>query len=240
MPEFTEKDVLKYKAEQEQYEREKARKYKRKYVPNTNQLQWGWYARYRFLEEHARSVVNEKGYDGLQFTDVVVWGRNEKGERFTDFLSTQSCTGCGGQKGVHVGHKDGPRRPDLAVQVEIVRMTKMRQNSDAGMYNVKACDCAQRLVELTQAIFLDPSFPKLLQDTRWSHDRSTSIPTRGINDFNRSMTFERQLKPEQLQTLVEWLAKNQCPGWTGVMASHHPQADGSCDYNFHTTWDSSD
>lgn len=73
-------------------------------------------------------------------------------------------------------------------------------------------------------------------DTGWSMDEGSSIPSRGVKDYNRTITFVRQLSAIELNKVVMFLKKVDCPGWTGVGSS----SDGKGVYRFRTTHDSSD
>ncbi len=76
----------------------------------------------------------------------------------------------------------------------------------------------------------------LVEDTGWSMDEGTSIPIRGIRDYNRTMKFSRPLEKSELTKLVKFLKKVDCPGWTGV--GYRDRGNGT--YSFTTTHDSSD
>jgi hypothetical protein len=86
----------------------------------------------------------------------------------------------------------------------------------------------------------------LIEDKRWSQDPHTSIPRRGINDYNRYMTFSRTLSGEEISLLGRWAqADPSCPGWTGVSVFLGAIADENTSaerfvYRMRTTWDSSD
>lgn len=82
----------------------------------------------------------------------------------------------------------------------------------------------------------EPWMDLLTEDTGWSMDGYTSIPTRGIRDYNRTMKFSRTLEKPELTKLVKFLKKVDCPGWTGVGVRDY----GNGTYSFTTTHDSSD
>lgn len=73
---------------------------------------------------------------------------------------------------------------------------------------------------------------KPYQDTGWIE----SPGGRCITDYHRRMLFERPLEPNELADVAEYLATNNCPGWTGI----HVSELGRAHYEFTTTWDSSD
>lgn len=79
----------------------------------------------------------------------------------------------------------------------------------------------------------------VVSDTGWTHDKLSSIPRRGINDYNRVIVFGRELSIEELPILRKWLAENNCPGWTGVWIQPL-KVDSGFQYSCRTTWDSSD
>lgn len=81
--------------------------------------------------------------------------------------------------------------------------------------------------------------PRVVADSGWLHVKETSIPSRGINDYERKIEFASQLTPEQLQAWCRWLESDNCPGWTGVRG-YAPRADAPAAYRFTTTYDSSD
>lgn len=79
---------------------------------------------------------------------------------------------------------------------------------------------------------------KILEDSGWSMNTRSSIPHRGIRDYDRTIKFERKPSQTELAVIIEWLKKYKCPGWTGVgcrVASEHLHL-----YHFSTTYDSSD
>ena len=83
--------------------------------------------------------------------------------------------------------------------------------------------------------------PNSIADSGWILNNKTSIPHRGILDFDRTVTFTSPLSNEELDNVCEWLRTNQCPGWTGVRVHH--EYTRRCDpgtYVFYTTHDSSD
>lgn len=73
-------------------------------------------------------------------------------------------------------------------------------------------------------------------DSGWSMDEGSSIPHRGIRDYNRTIAFSRELTDSERNKVVIFLKKVDCPGWTGVGSSH----GGDGVYRFRTTYDSSD
>lgn len=76
---------------------------------------------------------------------------------------------------------------------------------------------------------------QLIDDTGWKQTNS-SLPGRGILDFVRTLSFERDLSIDEVDDLRYWLSTDNCPGWTGVGVYH--LGDGK--YKCTTTHDSSD
>lgn len=76
----------------------------------------------------------------------------------------------------------------------------------------------------------------VVEDSGWFFNDATSMPHRGISDYNRIIEFTRPITAGEMKEIKEWLSTNNCPGWTGI---HGWQVkDGK--YKFTTTWDSSD
>lgn len=105
---------------------------------------------------------------------------------------------------------------------------------DNGVSNIHVDDTAERLSFLRGRMSA-PDFPAILTDSRWTQ-ASSSIPSRGIRDYNRKVEFEKKLTDEQFKVFVEFLALDKCPGWTGVVGH---RTEGNV-YIFGTTMDSSD
>lgn len=84
--------------------------------------------------------------------------------------------------------------------------------------------------------------PKIIADTEWCHNKLTSIPRRGINDYERTISFERELSDDELKEICKELQDDKdCPGWTGVRGRRIDMPkDDLFIYRFYTTWDSSD
>jgi hypothetical protein len=95
----------------------------------------------------------------------------------------------------------------------------------------RICNCENELVVLKNKI---KEFP-FIDYGKWELS-STSNVRRGIRDYFRIITFERDLSNIEMKTLLEWLRKDKCPGWTGVR--YNRKSKGI--YLFSTTWDSSD
>jgi len=86
-----------------------------------------------------------------------------------------------------------------------------------------------------------PDDVNILEDSGWQHQKHSSIPSRGINDYARTIKFATKPTPEQLKAIVAWLASDNCPGWTGVTAQLMFGTNSEpTQYRFHTTYDSSD
>lgn len=90
----------------------------------------------------------------------------------------------------------------------------------------------------TKPSFKD-SFNGVLEDSGWEMNKESSIPSRGITDYERTIKFDHELSPAELKDIRNWLAKNECPGWTGVFGGKLIELPGHV-YEFSTTWDSSD
>lgn len=73
-------------------------------------------------------------------------------------------------------------------------------------------------------------------DSGWKIDNNTSIPNRGIRDYNRIIKFSTKLTEENKKEVVNYLENFACPGWTGVRAIEIDDFT----LKFRTTWDSSD
>lgn len=82
-----------------------------------------------------------------------------------------------------------------------------------------------------------PDGIEIVSDTGWQHNARTSIPRRGINDYEREIEFAAALTSNQLTAVCAWLAADNCPGWTGVTGQ---PLGGMGHIRFHTTYDSSD
>jgi hypothetical protein len=73
----------------------------------------------------------------------------------------------------------------------------------------------------------------IANDSGWKG--SGGIPHRGINDFARVISFNRTLSERDMHLVKMYLARDNCPGWTGIFSRQN--ADTT--YTFTTTWDSS-
>ena len=109
------------------------------------------------------------------------------------------------------------------------------RNCDNGLSNLHVDDTAER-VSFLKGRMSAPDFPLVTVDSGWKNNASTSQSHRGINDFDREMTFSATPTAEQMEVLVEWLSLDKCPGWTGI----HTRTKSPTEYRFSTTWDSSD
>lgn len=76
----------------------------------------------------------------------------------------------------------------------------------------------------------------IVEDSGWSMNAFSSRPQRGIRDYDRSIKFSRDLDDKEQKAVQKFLAKVNCPGWTGVGM----RATGDGTYRFSTTYDSSD
>lgn len=89
-------------------------------------------------------------------------------------------------------------------------------------------DCLPKLRELFDAM------PKV-SDSGWV-TQSSSNPTRGIMDYQRTIEFARALIDRDLELVKMYLSRDNCPGWTGISCLPMPNNT----YAFSTTHDSSD
>jgi len=76
----------------------------------------------------------------------------------------------------------------------------------------------------------------IVEDSGWSMNEFSSRPSRGIRDYDRAIKFSRDLDDNEKKAVQKFLAKVNCPGWTGVWM----KSDASGVYKFATTYDSSD
>jgi hypothetical protein len=79
---------------------------------------------------------------------------------------------------------------------------------------------------------------KVVSDTGWLFDKTTSIVRRGILDYVRTITYDRILSKEELQSVLNFLSTDACPG-QGVWLIHSSEKDSKT-YSFKTVCDSSD
>ena len=141
------------------------------------------------------------------------------------------CSGCGGCSGLYtngVTLKD----PELTLRAALVQFGHVTCRSCDNIPDSRACDCARAMDRLGGTM----DAIGVAEDSGWKLDERSSIPIRGIRDYDRTIQFARQLTAEELDDVREWLQRDKCPGWTGVMANN--LGDGR--YAFRTTWDSSD
>jgi len=84
-----------------------------------------------------------------------------------------------------------------------------------------------------------PWMDLIVEDSGWKMNEFSSRPSRGIRDYDRFIKFSRELTDDELKAVRKFLAKVNCPGWTGVGTRNggelHPHR-----YQFSTTHDSSD
>lgn len=90
-------------------------------------------------------------------------------------------------------------------------------------------DCFDKLKELFGAL-------PITDDSTWNMNKASSIPRRGIRDYDRIIKFKRDLTEVEMDLLKQYLARDNCPGWTGI----HVMRLNSGVYKFSTTYDSSD
>lgn len=76
----------------------------------------------------------------------------------------------------------------------------------------------------------------IVEDSGWKMNEFSSRPSRGIRDYDRTIKFSRDLDDSEKKSVQKFLAKVNCPGWTGV--GFVARGDGI--YQYSTTYDSSD
>ncbi len=76
----------------------------------------------------------------------------------------------------------------------------------------------------------------IVEDSGWKMDEFSSRPSRGIRDYERTISFSQELNEAEQKAIRKFLAKVNCPGWTGV-GMRWVQGNS---YKFTTTYDSSD
>jgi hypothetical protein len=84
---------------------------------------------------------------------------------------------------------------------------------------------------------INDEFTKLpmVSDYGWEI-QSSSIPRRGIMDYQRTIEFARALTEREVELVRMYLARDNCPGWTGI--GYRYMSNNT--YTFNTTHDSSD
>jgi hypothetical protein len=90
-------------------------------------------------------------------------------------------------------------------------------------------DCIEKLEEIFNNL-------PIVNDTGWDMNERSSIPLRGIKDYDRVIEFEVDLTTEEMDLLKQYLARDNCPGWTGINTKRLSPGV----YMFSTTYDSSD
>jgi len=84
-------------------------------------------------------------------------------------------------------------------------------------------DCLPKLKEFFEQL-------PVVSDSGWDM-LSSSTPSRGIRDYGRAIRFDRELAGDELDVVVRYLARDNCPCWTGV----HARPQGNSSYYFTTT-----
>jgi hypothetical protein len=189
-----------------------------------------------YLCRHIKEVIKTRGTEHLTLNDLLVSGLSLDGKRmWTRVVSPIRCTGCNGYTSFFAGPGATVKRADLAMKIKVFSDGMMRSHflGDVVQEDSQVCDCEQRIEELEKLL---ATYPKIVEDSGWK-DASTSIHERGIHDFQRRIKYERELTAEQLENVVSWLARKDCPGYTGITVHRSP---GFSEYTFSTCWDSSD
>jgi hypothetical protein len=152
-----------------------------------------------------------------------------------NFSSPTLCVGNRGYTSVYSPPANGNGFD--AACIGAIRMGFMLTYCDNGVSNIEVDDSKEQVAFL-KGRMAAPDFVKVVKDFGWEHDDVTSRSSRGINDFNRIVTFERQPTADEMRLYKELLALDKCPGWTGITESLVPNT--VLTYRFRTCWDSSD
>lgn len=140
------------------------------------------------------------------------------------------CGGCGGYKNVRVG-REAIEDPELTLRVALIEYGYAVIKHDDRDIPCRKCNCKEELPKLRK--FVESLAIK--HDSGW-YTLGSSIPSRGIHDYERAITFLQELIPEELEKVRLWLRLDNCPGYTHLTAI--PVGKGV--YRFQTTCDSSD
>jgi len=85
---------------------------------------------------------------------------------------------------------------------------------------------------------------KIMNDSGWVHNSSSSIPRRGINDYDRWVVVESSTDlystDPAVQAMTHHLRTVNCPGWTPMIVRARACFMGLVEIRFSTTMDSSD
>lgn len=198
----------------------------------------------------------DKHDDDITVNDCVQIRYNlETHQREAEFASITKCRGCTGarevyvhyvkrdpvtkvmltdEKGDHIFVQKTIKRPELALQVQLLEFGYSSLKNWDNLAPARVCDCDTRLEELSAHLTFD--LPIVLEQTAWH----PHVAGPCITDYTKRVTFERELTQGQLELFCEFLQKSDCPGWTGVHAGIPiSRDDGAIVYQFTTTLDTS-
>ena len=159
--------------------------------------------------------IDQKPYRRFRFPEMILHG-----------------LGCGGYCGIRWRGED-LKNPQLALQVSLIRFGTTMQDWD-NPPPTGVCGCDQRLMEL------EPEVAKMfarcmVSDTGWRC--VGGLASRGIHDYERSITFSKPLDDDQLALLKQWVELKDNPGWANKGCR---QGSSRGTYVFYSTMDSSD
>lgn len=177
----------------------------------------------------ALNVPTTKADADLTIEDVIeIWWTPGDTLRLPHFPTFTLCRNCQGYLSLTVFNREGSRKidnPTLALHVALIAYgykTIAKWDTAAPR---QVCDCATKIVELKAQV------PTIVADTGWVNHGS---PIRGIADFSREITFGDDFDVAKVSTIVAWLQRDNCPGWTAIWPR---RLDGNR-YRFTTTYDS--
>ena len=103
--------------------------------------------------------------------------------------------------------------PSVARDIELIRVGASLDSIYAKSMPHDVCRCRDRVSELER--LAEPIVARVNEDTGWGSS-STSIPSRGIHDYERKVLFNGKLSEEEVSLMLELYAKKGCPGYTGL------------------------
>jgi hypothetical protein len=87
----------------------------------------------------------------------------------------------------------------------------------------------------------EPWMDLIVSDSGWGMNEFSSRPSRGIMDYERTIRFRSPMSTEDMNKVLRFFRKNDCPGWTGVgMRDLGTGEDAGLLFRFNSTHDSSD
>lgn len=162
---------------------------------------------------------------GISLHDAVKWDDRWNTMRWPTLCC---CAHCGNYTNTY-----GARTNSFVLTAYIAHMQdgSRAHHFDNGISNSWVCRCADENENRTKLFEQIP----VESDSGWTTAPS-SRPSRGIHDFNRVIKFARELTADEMNIVKEYLHYVKCPGWTGI----HVASIGTNEFQFRTTWDSSD